>query len=402
MPTERGDGPPWDDGQAGAAVIDRLSSSPASIGAAVDMLDDIAAADPEEVGQALDALGALVTDPPGNRSIEDRIAAVRVLAEFATLRPDHAAEAVSSLEPALDEPTVETPAFQALAAIAAESPAAVDPLLDAVGERLTAGSIPTRCSALGILEYRADVDPVVLVPLSGRLVDVVTSAGGFEDHHELPDHQRSRQFEASIAEQRLGQRSAALLDAIARAEPRPIGRTLDRLAGVLAPGNRRNHALQEQVVAIVETVAEREPEHAVDVVDELVDVVEDGDAPVALRAAAARTLATLADHDFDATTRRARQAVPALADLLTRADPTARATAVALLSYVAQRDPAAVAPLTGTLVDRLADEQVATRAGAVWTLGYVDTERARDALRTVAATDPDSEVRALAADRRTS
>jgi HEAT repeat protein len=49
-------------------------------------------------------------------------------------------------------------------------------------------------------------------------------------------------------------------------------------------------------------------------------------------------------------------------------------------------------------VDRLDDEQVPVRASVVWTLGYVDTEASRDALRETADVDPDPDVRALAAE----
>lgn len=403
MTTDRNDESRSARGEHDGEVVDCITASEGTTRESVDALGTIAASAPGRVEQVLAEITALVTDPVADRPVDDRFEAVRVLGHFAMEQPDHATRAVSALETALGEPTVETPALRALAAVAAEAPAAVDPALDAVGRRLTGESIPARRSALRVLEARADDDPAAIAGYSERLVDAVCTTSGLEvDDHELPHHRRSRSYENSLDELRFRQRSAAVLDEIASAEPASLDGDLDRLVGVLDSGKGRNRNLDEQVVGIVAAVAEGEPALGIGVVDELVAVVDDGDSPAPLRAEAARTLATLADHSPGVTIPRTSQAVPSLGSLLEHEDPTVRANAVVLLSYVAQHSPDDVASLTDALVDRLADEQVTTRAGAVWTLSYLDTGRSRVALREVADTDPHPEVRALAEERHSS
>ena len=99
------------------------------------------------------------------------------------------------------------------------------------------------------------------------------------------------------------------------------------------------------------------------------------------------------------TTDRAEAAIPALETLLMNEDPGVRARVGSLLPYIAQRHPEAAAPLTSLLIDCLEDELTPIRASVVWTLGYIDTKTARNALREVAGADPDPSLRTLATDR---
>jgi hypothetical protein len=390
------DGSSTADGQPGVEIAERIASGSLPAEEAVDLLCGLAESDPEAVGSALDDLTTFVAT---ESSVEDRQSAITAVADFVTNRPAYASKAISSLGEVLDDPVVGTTALRALALVADEKPGAVDSVLDEVGRRLTDGPIPARQSAVRVLEIRMDDDPTAVSQLSSRLVDAVITTEGMDiDDSTLPDHERNRLQEQVIAEERLRQRTATVLEKLVAADPNAVAPELDRLGRIIDPATSRNPHLREQVVGIVRSVATASPDAAVCTVDSLVAVVKFAHAPASLRALAAGALATLADERFETATEPARTAIPALGNLLTAAEPGVRANAGSLLSYVAQRYPEEVASLTDTLVDRLDDEQVPVRASVVWTLGYVDTEASRDALRETADVDPDPDVRALAAE----
>jgi hypothetical protein len=293
--------------------------------------------------------------------------------------------------------------LRALARIVNETPCAVDPVLDPVAERVTENPLPARQNAVRILQRRASGDPEAVVPHVSRLVDAVVSTEGMNTGRvDLPDYKQSELEDQSMAEERLRQRTASVLQELASARPEAVAPALPRLLAPVDPARARNVHLKEQLLDVARTVTATASDAALERIDTLYAVVEDDDAPQALRANAAGTLAAVADSHIEAVTVPGESAIPALGDLLAADDPAVRANAGSLLSYVAQQYPSATASLTDTLVGRLDDENVAVRSSVVWTLAYVDTEPAREALRRVADEDPNPDVRGLATELLTS
>jgi HEAT repeat protein len=338
-------------------------------------------------------------DDDGEAEIDERLAAISVLSTFVTRSPGYAPETVAALKPALEDPVVETTTLRALARIATESPGEIRTIRDPIVDRVTGNPLPTRQNAVKILQRLASHDPAAVTDVVDRLIDAVVSTEGMNvADSDLPGHEQSRLEDQSVAEEKLRQETAAVVSEIATAEPSAVAPELERLLAVVDPSTTRNPHLKDRLLDITRTVAQRKPPAILDHVDVLYEVVESEHSHVSLRANAAGALATLAETDFETVTDPAQSAIPALGDLLTADDPDVRANAGTFLSYVAQRYPGETASLTETLVDRLDDDEVSVRASTVWTLGYVDTEPAREALRKTADEDTSQDVRALASE----
>lgn len=380
-----------------AEATDLTRSASQTIEAALESQNEYDEADTATFQEALSELTLLAAGDDTEATVDDRISAIELLAELVARRPASADKVLKALEAALNDPVVETTALRALARITNEIPEAIDPVIDTVGRQLTTGPIPARGCAIQILGIRASDDPNAVARLSTRLVDAVVTRQGMDvDDPTLPDYERTRLHEQTVAEERLRQRTATVLEMLVAEDPDAIAPELDRLSEVIDPENARNPHLREQIVGMIESVAAASPEAAIATIDPLAATVTDENAHAALRGTAAGVLAMLAEARFETTTASLRGTVPALEELLVDADPAVRANAVSLLSYVAQQYPRAVESLTDTLVDSLDDDLVPIRASTVWTLGYVDTGAARDALRKTADADPDPDVRALA------
>ncbi|WP_049903300.1 HEAT repeat domain-containing protein [Halococcus agarilyticus] len=345
-----------------------------------------------------DPAGIIASDDTGV-SIDDRRSAASAIVERALAGHIRTSEAVATLAAGLDDPVSEAVSLRALLTIAEECPGAVDPVLDAVGRRLTDAPVVIRRHSSRIVVERADDDPAAVTGLVSQLVETVVAGRADIPDGERPSYRRSRLEPRAVVDEGLGRRAAAVLGDIARTEPESIAPEIGRLDPVFDPDTAWNVRLREQVAAVVQSVAIACPEASMALVPSLVELLEAENVPASARAGGAAALAALAETRSERVADRVGTVIPALESLLTDDDPSVRARAGSLLSYVAQHHPEAAAPLTHPLIDRLDDEPVPVRASTVWTLGYVDTELARETLRAVASADRDPDLRALAADR---
>ena len=361
---------------------------------------------PDSLEHGSDVSTTGIDDPAGivagddtEASVDDRRSAASTIVTLALEGHIHTSTAVSTLATGLDDPASEAVALHALATIAEERPRAVDPVLDAVSRRLTDEPVLIRRHASRIVAERANSDPAAVTGLVSRLVEAVIAAGRSDAPDAGRPSHRLHPGRRTVADGRVGRRAAAVLGEVARIEPESVAPELDRLEPVIDPNSAQDPRLRERVTAIVRRVATASPAASIELLPSLVELLEAENVPVPARAGGAAALAALAETRLERTTDQARAAIPALESLLTDEDPSVRARAGSLLSYIAQRHPEATAPLTRPLIDRLDDEPVSVRASTVWTLGYIGTEPALDALRAVANTDPDPDLRALATDR---
>lgn len=397
MTTDRPGGPDRGDTSPSALLAEVRSGDLTAEAAAVALCD----AD-EAVGSddgSLDALARILTGDAADADVDERMAAAGVLANVAAKRSDLAPDIVSTLRACLDDPVTETIALRALATVAEGSPAAVDPALSAVGDRLTTAPLPTRQAAVQVLHARTDADPAAASEVVGSLVTAVTSGDeSSPETADLPGHEQLRRREDAVAGDRFRLQVAAVLEDVAAAKPGAVGPELDRLGPVLDLETTRNVHLRERVAEVARVAAGAAPDTAVELAPSLVALLDASRMPSSLRGASAGALASLADVRPEATTERAKTAVPALETLQTDDEPSVRAQASTLLSYVAKRHPDSVVPVTDSLVEALDDDHVPVRASVVWTLAALDTNRARAALRETVETDPDDDVRALASE----
>lgn len=120
---------------------------------------------------------------------------------------------------------------------------------------------------------------------------------------------------------------------------------------------------------------------------------EDEDVEASIVEAALAVLATMAAERPAEAARMLGPHVPTFRVLLDDPHAGIRSVSAATLAAIAEHDPAAVEPATDDLTDRLTDHATVVAANAVWALRYLDTPRARTALREA---DPDhDDVRAV-------
>jgi len=103
-------------------------------------------------------------------------------------------------------------------------------------------------------------------------------------------------------------------------------------------------------------------------------------------------LADLADEYPD----EVKPWVPDAIELLADSDKLVRGNASSILARVGKAYPDTVRPATDQLIAALDDDLVDTRFNACWALKYIDATEALPALREIAATDSDEDVRAVA------
>ena len=364
---------------------------------AVEIADELfrtATAD-EDIDAAVTDLVAAVT---GNEdvSVDERTTAAAVLATVANRRPSRAPRVVSTFQRCLDDPVTETTALRELATVAEGAPTAVDPALEAVATRLTDRPLPARESALQVFEARVDADPGALEAVTGPLVTAVASVDTDRSDADVPVHRHAQNRTENVAEERLRQRAAAVLEAVADEAPASVSPELDGLHPVLDPDVTYNTHLRERVVEVVRLVATESPEAAAELTPSLVALLQRRKLSDSLHGTVAGALATITDTRPRETAEHVQAAVEPLVGLSSHERPGVRAQATSLLSYVAQHHPDSLAPVAEQLFDRLDDDYAPVRAAAVWTIAALDTDRARKALARTASTDPDPDLRALA------
>lgn len=397
MTTDRPGDPDDGDARPGDVLVE-VCSGTLTVEAAAEALCDAEPAG--ETGcESLDVLTAAVTGEAADADVDERMAAAAVLANVAAKRPSLAPDIVSVLRTSLEDPVMETVALRALATVADGAPETVDPALSAVGRRLPNAPLPARQAAVQVLDARTDADPAaaseVVEPLVTAVASGDESSTGTTDLH---GHQQLRRREDAVAEDRFRLQAAGVLEDIAAAAPGAVGPELDQLGPVLDPETTRNVHLREKVADVVRVAGSAAPDTAVELAPSLVALVDSSRMPSSLRGTSAGALAALADVRPELTTAQAKPAVPSLETLLADEDPSVRAQASTLLSYVAKRHPDSVASATESLVERLDDDHAPVRASIVWTLATLDIDRARTALQEMAETDPDADVRALASE----
>lgn len=112
-----------------------------------------------------------------------------------------------------------------------------------------------------------------------------------------------------------------------------------------------------------------------------------------VREFAAHALVEVSALEPDAIADRLEELPPAL----TRDPPLARAATIDVIANVAREEPAAAAPVTEALIDRLEDDKRVVRTHAVRALGFAEATNAVEPLRAVAE-EADGELGELAAD----
>ncbi|SFL43913.1 HEAT repeat-containing protein [Halogranum rubrum] len=262
---------------------------------------------------------------------------------------------------ASSSPLVRQRGVEVLDSLAAQDLDAVDPFLDEVAAAAADNNVAIALGAIGVLDTIAATDPTRLDGRLDHLVSVLDT--------ELVDVQLT---------------GGKLLATLVVEEP-----------DLVSP------YVRELVVAIHETEIDENPPNFAEVVSDPVtrrtlQEHEQGERERWL--SSRRTLVNVVVAVAETDPEAAADAVDDLLTLLDDVDPSVAGGAVDALGELATSHPETVAPVADRLVGCLNHGHSLVRARAIRALGYLGDESTVPALREVAETDDDEDVRELAAD----
>jgi len=276
-----------------------------------------------------------------------------------TVAPETLEPAVSDLRALLDDPAQRENAVRALGAVA-----------DQYAHRLT--------------DDVADFCEVFVAASEGPSgVDMDRSVA-----QSTREHVQDSTAKAKINQRAVRNAAGESLVAIAREDPTAVTDRLSALADVL---DDPNPDARSYVLEVCEAVASAEADAVTPHLDAVAPRLEDGPG---VREHAVLALTALSQSDPDAVVDAIEPYHDAVVDLLGHGAPAVRGAAVGLLSYVAEASPDAVDP--EPVRPLLHDDTAYVRGNAVWVLGYLRDETARDDIQERAESDPDPEVRSAA------
>lgn len=350
------------------------------------------------VSVVIDALGPLVDDDSVGKL------AVEALADVVCEHPDRSEEAMPVLLDLVDrnDPYRRGRAFDALEALAAEQPDELIPdVLSSLRENLSADRLAEKGPALAVTARIGRTNPDDVAPLTPELVELTTLDRSHDRDAvhltELPDHVQSRLQEDEGRWMRLRMVAALTLVEIAEANPSRfeshLGTLVDRL------DEESNLTVREATYDVVWFVGRARPALGRPVIERLAPRLSAEEDPE-ICGKVARSLALLADSFPSAVVTAVESEVPVLVSMLDADEELAQTSAPNLLSYVAERRPERVEPATSRLSELALDGPPSVRGNAIWALSFVDDESAAATLGDIAETDPDPEIRTIAAEAR--
>jgi HEAT repeat protein len=296
-------------------------------------------------------------------------------------------------------------AAEALQWIGGEEPERLLPAVEYLPGLFESDLPQTRQTAVVLAWEVAGTDASALAPILDALLGVLEeevpeadpsetlaqAQANREQAEAIRDHHREMQQDVRQARERTG----VVIAGVADAAPGAVAARVDGILSIL--DGESDPVVQGSLVEAVGIVAQHDPD----------PVAESGVAPVAgdlldhedrgLAAKAAWTLAMLAERYPDPVREATLPRIEAVRVLLDEEEAWSRGTAASLLGYLADSDPEAVDPARERLIELLDDEAAYVRGSAAMTLGDLGEETVREKLETMAAEDPDEEVRSAAA-----
>ncbi|WP_276256050.1 HEAT repeat domain-containing protein [Halomontanus rarus] len=357
----------------------------------VEVLDRKLAADPSTVPDLLRAVDSLF-----DHEIDDvRTVAATIVERISGRYPDRATPAIDRLAELVhdDSPFARHHAVWALAHISDREPALVAPLVPTLRPADDEPPYFEHEHVVTILENVSTTDLDAITPLIPALLELLEGADEFSGDSVggVPSSGTSGtidqdQFKEPIDAPLV---AAELVADIGRTEPHELKPFVDDLIEVLETVSRR--PVRREVVDALGGIAETDPEGVEPAIPALATALDATD--VALQVRAAQALGFLAPTAPTSVTAAVEERVEPLAPILREGTPPARGSVAGLFSYVAEENPAAIAPAIDALIAALDTDAVYVRASAAIALGYAGGADARGALVTLLDDDLEPEIR---------
>lgn len=343
-------------------------------------------------------LEVLVAESSANDR-ETRLAATRGLVIMGIAAPDVLVDDLSVVLDRLDDEfaPIRAAAVRALGWLALDHLDAVLEHVDQLPPRLHDTNPYVGKATLDLLSRLADTEPVALVPIIEPLIDSLRDPPAFDDETTRewirlhPDHEWEGQDPAKRDDRAgfLGV-AASVVGPIAVERPEAMAPHVSDLITVIEREDLP--AVRFRLLDAVQAVAETDPEAAAPalaVIAELFRTTENR----LVREQAGWTLTWLAAGDIDGTGDELLGSLATIESCLESDRAEDRGAALGMLSYLAEREPEALAgvlPMVREAVDA-GDPQ--HRGMAIWTLAYAGDGEDRERLHQCKRGDPNEHVR---------
>lgn len=334
---------------------------------------------------------------------ETRLAATRGISTIAFAEPSIVAEELPAVTDRFEDAwgPVRAAALRTLVSVANERADAVLPYLDRLPDRIADDHPYVGKAAVELLSQLVPEHTDEVVPLVDHLMAVLVDPPEFDLDTRMEWHNQ-HPFYNTWDEQDLGSAAdrglylghvASVLAAVAIDHP---GELADRVPDLVAVLEREElPGVRSPILATIQAIAETNPEAAASAMDPVASVLKE-DPTASVYEKAAWILAWLAEGGVEGIEDALAGLEPRIEAGLEEENDEVRGATIALLSYLAERDPAAVDDFLPAVRDMLDADNPQHRGMAVWTLAFAGSVEDRDRLERIADEDPHEYVRGAA------
>lgn len=287
----------------------------------------------------------------------------------------------------------------ALRAVSHEHPRAVFEAIDQIPTLLDPDNPRVTSIGTDLVEIAVETDAAAAIDLIGPVLKTlreipsleagVIPAEGTGMSSSAPAHDQYESFAGET--QQIRARLASIAREILVDQPSAVHGRLDVVKDILESVDAGS--VRAPLAEAVGHVAVRDPDGVEPAIESLGSLLADDDPGVVGNAAWA--LGILGESHGDRVGDVAVTHLSSLQSLLSGTE-NARIAGVALLSYVCESQSELAPKVVDALVDRLDDDSTQVRTMAALALSHTDAESAISALRSVAKSDPDEEVKTAA------
>ena len=334
-----------------------------------------------------------------------RFSAMRAVSMVAAASPGAVVAALESVWARLEDadPGVRAAAARTLVGVAEEHPDRVAPQLDRVVPLLADDVVFVRLAGMGVLESLLPDHAAEVGQVTGAIVSCLRSEPAFDPHvrrdwmDRHPMYQERREQQSTVRSDRELYliTAASLIHDLAVTRPRVFPEHLTDISQVLT--SETLAPVRLHLIEAISAVCPATPEAADPAIEALTEMLTESN-PARVNAAATWALAYIAEDRPDAVGAAGMAVLSDVQQLLTVDDDEVVGGSVALCSYLAEYDPAALAPCLERVRELLGHDDTTVRGMAVWVLGFAGHAGDVDRLEELAESDVDADVREAAAE----
>lgn len=328
------------------------------------------------------------------------------LGVIAHTQPEIVKDAIPALRESIEDQSklVSSAALRTIARIGEAESSAVRDILPEMSKFLQDDALIVQESALKVVAIAAEEDPQTVATMVPTILNRFTTgqerhiaSESFSQRRDMPRQLRRKSRDAKQADVRVQIQMAAVLATAAENAPDEFVKHLPLIVQQLA--QESNQTIQRALIDVIGFIAEANPDAGSPAIPVLSRILKETD-DTTVRAKTAWALAAIAAESPMQVTQAVSHHTNAFETLLTANSPQAIGAGVGLLSYVAEKEPAAIKSHLEKIRNLVETEESYIRGSCVWIIGYAGNHDDLELLQNRAETDRDLSVREAASEAR--